>query len=73
MIYLHNEQRSVNIHLDDLSTGVKEGDYLQIEMQGGKVIRAKIDPDARAKAEERIQAKLERLRRGDHLKGDTSA
>ena len=69
VIFLQNEQQPINVRLDDLPAGVKEGDYLQIELRDGEVIRAEIDPDARATAEERIQAKLERLRRGDHLRG----
>lgn len=72
VIFLQNEQQPINVRLTELPAGVKEGDYLQIEMRDGEVIRAEIDPDARAAAEERIQAKLERLRRGDHLKGDDS-
>jgi hypothetical protein len=73
VVFLQDEQQSVNVRLADLPAGVKEGDYLQIEMRDGEVIRAEIDLDARAAAEERIQAKLDRLRRGDHLKGDTDA
>lgn len=73
VIFLQEDQKPINVRLADLPSGVKEGDYLQIEMQGSEVIQAEIDPDARTEAEVRIQAKLERLRRGDHLSGDTDA
>jgi len=68
VLYFEGEAQPVNVPLVDLPDGVKEGDYLQIEMRDGKVVQAEIDLDAKAEAEQRIQAKLERLRRGDHLK-----
>lgn len=71
--FLQGEQQVVNIRLADLPPSIKEGDYLQIEIQAGEVIRVEMAPDARAEAEARIQARLERLRRGDHLRPDDSA
>jgi hypothetical protein len=68
VVLFEGETQPVNIRLADLPKGVREGDYLQIEMQDGEVVRAKIDADAKDEAEKRIQAKLEGLRRGEHLK-----
>lgn len=68
VVFFEGEMEPVNIRLAALPEGVKEGDYLQIEIQDGAVVRAKIDSEAKAAAEKRIQAKLERLRRGNHLK-----
>lgn len=68
VVSFEDETQPVNIRLTDLPKGVTEGDHLQIEMRDGAVIRAEIDTEAKVEAEKRIQAKLERLRRGDHLK-----
>lgn len=67
VVFFQGDTQPVNLWLADLPSGVKEGDYLQIEMRDGEVVRAEIDPQARADAEQRIQTKLDRLRRGDHL------
>jgi hypothetical protein len=68
VILFEGEAQPVNIPLADLPEGVKEGGHLQIEMQDGTVVRAEINAKAKDEAEKRIQAKLERLRRGDHVK-----
>jgi hypothetical protein len=46
----------------------KEGDWLEVEIEGGLLISAKIDAEESARAAKRIAEKMERLRRGDHLK-----
>ena len=43
---------------------------LPIELEDGEVIAVEIDEAARQEAYERIQAKMARLRRGDHIVGD---
>jgi hypothetical protein len=48
----------------------KEGDYLQLEIEDGNIITAKVDPEATQAAKERIKDKMERLRRRDHLHDD---
>lgn len=68
VVVFEGEAEPVNIPLAALPDGVREGDSLLIEMQDGEVVRVEIDADAKAEAEKRIQAKLERLQRGDHLK-----
>lgn len=51
-----------------LPRGARSGDWLQITLQDGALVTAQLDPAATEAARQRIQAKLERLRRGDHLK-----
>jgi len=53
-----------------LPRGAKEGDHLELEIEDGTVIRVKVHSDATQAAKERIKDKLDRLRRGDHLKDD---
>ena len=50
-----------------LPTGVKEGQWLQVDVEDDRVLSAVIDEAETAKAKERIAEKLERLRRGEHL------
>ncbi len=50
-----------------LPVDVQEGDWLLVEVEGGSLTSAEIDPEARKDAEARIQSKLERLRQGQHL------
>lgn len=45
-----------------LPAGVKEGDWLQIEVEDDRVIRAELDAAATARANERIEEKLARLK-----------
>lgn len=68
VVIFEGEREPIHIPLAALTEGVREGDYLLIEMQDGEVVRTEIDADGKAEAERRIQAKLERLRKGDHLK-----
>ncbi len=48
----------------------KEGSYIQLEIEGGKIIQVQLDADATEVAQKRIQDKLDRLRRGEHLHDD---
>ncbi len=45
----------------------REGTYLAIEMSGDDIVTITVDRAATAAARKRIQEKLARLRRGDHL------
>jgi hypothetical protein len=51
-----------------LPKAAKEGDWLQVDIEEGRLLSAKIDPEEKAKMAARIKEKLARLRRGDHLK-----
>jgi hypothetical protein len=46
------------------------GQWLQIAVENGRVVHAELDPAATKAAQRRIQDKLERLRRGEHLRED---
>lgn len=70
VVFIEGEKQPVNIRVSDLPERAGEGDYLLIEMREGEVVDVALDADGKAKAEQRIQDKLERLRRGDHLQGD---
>ena len=70
VVFIEGEKHPVNIPLIDLPEGIGEGDYLLIQMQDGEVIQVELDPEGKAKAEKRIQDKLNLLRRGGHLQSD---
>jgi hypothetical protein len=45
----------------------RDGTYIRIESQGSEILSVTIDKEATKAAHRRIQEKLARLRRGDHL------
>ena len=70
VIEIVDETEPRNIPRKLLLRGAKEGDHLQLEIEDGNVIQVMIDTDATDAAKERIKDKLDRLRRGEHLKDD---
>lgn len=70
VIQLSDEQETRNIPRKVLPRRAKEGDYLLLEMENEQIIHVQIDSEATEKARKRIQDKLDRLRRGDHLHND---
>jgi hypothetical protein len=56
----------LNVPLDELPRGTKEGSYLQVEIRDGEIVSAMLDEQATNAARARIEAKLERLRQGKH-------
>lgn len=46
----------------------REGHWLKVEVADGQIVVAETDEAATEAARQRIAEKLERLRRGDHLK-----
>lgn len=64
-----NEERK-DVPRKILPKKVKEGHWLQVEIQSGEVIKAIIDENDTTKAKQRISEKLARLRKGDQLKND---
>jgi hypothetical protein len=57
----------IHVLRQELPEGLHEGDHLKIELDEGKVIRVEYDEQSTEAARQRIQAKLDRLRRGEHL------
>ena len=70
VIEVADEPELRNVPKQLLPRGAKEGDHLQLELEDGRVIRVQLDPEATENARKRIQDKLDRLRRGEHLHGD---
>jgi hypothetical protein len=68
VLYLGDEQEKLEIPKKQLPKGVKEGSWLILEIQDGKLVMAEIDPEETARARERIAEKRATLLRGDHLK-----
>ncbi len=60
--------RRVNVPRKRLPKGVKEGIWLKVEFEGEEMLSAEIDAEETELAKKRIAEKLERLRRGDHLR-----
>lgn len=61
------EQR-VNVPRQLIPDTAGEGDWLQVEIRNGKVQKVELDSTETAKVKSRIVDKLEKLRRGEHLK-----
>lgn len=57
-----------NVSRELLPAGTREGQHVLIELDGEKISKIVLDEDGTAQARERIQTKLERLRRGEHQK-----
>ena len=52
-----------------LPQGAKEGDHLRLEVKDGNIIHAQLDSEATQAIRKRIDEKLDRLRRGEQLRG----
>lgn len=60
---------SIQVLRQYLPKDVYKGDHLIIELRDGEIVQVERDEHATEQARLRIQAKLDRLRRGDHLTG----
>ena len=58
------DEKPRNVLLSLLPEGVKEGDWLQVEFDGERLVSAKVDPVEKERMRIRIDEKLARLRRG---------
>ena len=67
-VLLIADQQQLTVPRDKLPAGAGEGDHLQITLQDGEIIQAGLDERATKDARRRIQAKLDSLRWGEHLK-----
>ncbi|HJS20389.1 MAG TPA: MBL fold metallo-hydrolase [Anaerolineales bacterium] len=66
VIILEQDDKRVEVPHNLLPEGAREGHRILVEFDGEKVTRIVLDEDETALARERIKAKLERLRRGEH-------
>jgi hypothetical protein len=68
VLLLGDGERQINVERDQLPEKAMEGSWLQVEMEGDAVAGVVLDDAETRDARKRISEKLERLRRGDHLK-----
>lgn len=60
-------QQPVDVPRQQLPSAARPGDWLRVTLVAGALITAQLDPDTTEATRQRIQTKLARLRRGDHL------
>jgi len=70
VLFFTDSNTPVNVLRHDLPEGVREGDHLKIDLRDNHVIQVEYDSQETEEARQRIQAKLDRLRRGEHLTDD---
>ncbi|MDA8217325.1 MAG: DUF3006 domain-containing protein [Dehalococcoidales bacterium] len=68
VVLVGEDERLLNVPRKQLPRGAREGTWLQVELEGDSLISATVDREATARARKRVMEKLERLRRGEHLK-----
>jgi hypothetical protein len=67
VILLKDGQEQLVVPTNSLPSGVKEGHWLQVEIEDGKVVSATVDEEETVRVRDRIADKLDRLRQGKHL------
>ncbi len=60
-------QRPIDIPRALLPPDAQAGQWLRVQLDGDQILQIDMDRDATDAARQRIQEKLARLRRGDHL------
>jgi hypothetical protein len=68
VLLIGTAQRPLDVPRSQLPPEAHEGQWLRLELSDGQLVRVEIDLEATEAARARIQEKLERLRRGDHLR-----
>ena len=63
VLLVGEKEREVPTPLISLPPGVQAGDWLQVELQEGKVLRARLDTKETERRRQRIKAKLKDLLR----------
>ena len=58
-------EKPLNVLRSALPDGVKEGDWLEVEFDGERMVSAKVDAGETERMKARIAEKLLRLRRGE--------
>lgn len=67
VILVGQAQRPLDVARAILPPTAREGDWLRIQFVDHQVTAIALDPETTAAVRRRIQAKLARLRRGEHL------
>lgn len=70
VLLIGEARRPMDVPRQQLPPRTREGTWLHVQLVDDQIVAAEIDDDATEAARLRIQEKLARLRRGDHLKGD---
>jgi hypothetical protein len=70
VLLVGEERQPLDVPRSALPPGAGPGQWLQIVVESGRVVQVELDLAATEAAQRRIQEKLERLRRGDHLRED---
>jgi hypothetical protein len=68
VLNIGEDERQMEAPRSSLPKSCKEGDWLQVELDGGKLVSVESDPDETEQAHQRISEKMAALLRGDHLK-----
>ena len=68
VLLLGEQESQLVVDRVQLPPGTREGDWLRVDVQNGMLIRAEIDEAETQRMKARIATKLDRLRRGEHLK-----
>lgn len=68
VIFLEDQTEPINIERSQLPPQAKGGDHIQLLIEDDTVVSITIDDEATNTARARILAKVERLRRGEHLR-----
>jgi hypothetical protein len=58
------DEKPQNVLRSLLPEGVKEGDWLEVEFDGERLVSAKLDAEEKERMRKRIEEKLARLRKG---------
>jgi hypothetical protein len=68
VLLVGEEERRIDVPRKDLPRGVREGHWLRVALCCDQIVDAEIDEQETRRVSERISNKLDRLRRGDHLR-----
>jgi len=68
VLLVGEKEKKVIVPRKSLPRGAREGHWLKVEFERGELMSAAIDEEETAKTRQRIAEKLERLRRGEHLR-----
>lgn len=58
----------INVRRDVLPRRAREGQWLHVEFEDDEIVSARIDLEETRRVRKRIEAKLDKLRRGEHRK-----
>ena len=68
VLLLGDQEDQLVVARAQLPPGTREGHWLRVELLEGGLVRAEIDEAETGRMKARIATKLDRLRRGEHLK-----